>query len=88
MYAYNLQSNKGNLVTNQIVVESEGNTYFISYGTVIVRIAANGSVFLDEDYWNYSVTTSKYRNMFLNETTKETEKKIKSGEYSLISLND
>lgn len=42
---------------------------------------------LDEYYWNYSRTTSKYRNEFLGETTKETEAKIKSGEYKLVNLN-
>jgi len=44
-------------------------------------------VYLDEIYWNYSVTTSKYRNIFLNETTKETQKKIKQGVYILTNLN-
>lgn len=42
---------------------------------------------LDSKYWNYSNTTSKYRNIFLNETKKETEAKIKSGEYILCNLN-
>ena len=32
-------------------------------------------------------STSKYRNIFLGETTKETLKKIKSGEYKLVNLN-
>lgn len=44
-------------------------------------------IVLDETYWNYSRTTSKYRNAFLGETTKETEAKIKSGEYKLEDLN-
>lgn len=42
---------------------------------------------LDATYWNYSKTTSKYRNEFLNETTKETQKKIDNGEYFLDDLN-
>lgn len=42
---------------------------------------------LDEKYWNYSTTTSKYRNQFLGETTDETRKKIASGEYRLANLN-
>ena len=42
---------------------------------------------LGRKYWNYSVTTSKYRNQFLNETTKETQAKINSGEYKLVDLN-
>jgi len=46
-----------------------------------------GGVILDKKYWNYSKTTSKYRNKFLNETTKETQAKIDSGEYVLKDLN-
>lgn len=44
-------------------------------------------VTLDADTWNYSKTTGKYRNQFLNETTKETQKKIDTGEYRLAQLN-
>ena len=43
---------------------------------------------LDETYWDYSKTTGKYRNQFLGETKAETEKKIKSGEYQLVDLNE
>ena len=43
--------------------------------------------YLDKTYWDYSTTTGKYRNQFLGETKKETEKKIKSGEYALVDLN-
>ncbi len=42
---------------------------------------------LDAKTWDYSRTTSKYRNIFLGETTKETAAKIKSGEYILTDLN-
>ena len=45
-------------------------------------------IVLDKTYWNYSVTTSKYRNQFLNESTKETQAKIDSGEYKLVDLNN
>jgi hypothetical protein len=34
------------------------------------------TVYLDENKWDYSVTTGKYRNIFLGETRKETQKKI------------
>ncbi len=42
---------------------------------------------LDEQYWNYSTTTGKYRNQFLGEGIEETRKKIASGEYKLANLN-
>ena len=45
-------------------------------------------VYLDEKYWDYSVTTSKYRNIFLDETKKETQKKIDNGIYILTDLNN
>ena len=45
-------------------------------------------VYLDEKYWDYSVTTSKYRNIFLDEAKKETQKKIDNGTYILTDLNN
>ena len=63
---------------------------FQSYDSIIAEcIIWNDriDIKLDETYWNYSKTTGKYRNLFLGETKKETEKKIKSGEYVLTDLN-
>jgi len=76
-----------NLANNQVVVNLENQRFLSSYGKSIVRIDEIGNVFLDEKYWNYSKTTSKYRSQFLNESTKETKAKIESGEYQLINLN-
>ena len=45
-------------------------------------------VYLDENRWDYSVTTGKYRNIFLGETKKETQKKIDQGIYELTDLNN
>ena len=42
----------------------------------------------DENYWDYSSTTGRYRNKFLGETKKETQAKIDSGEYILTNLNN
>jgi hypothetical protein len=83
----NMQSNKGNNIANQFIIVEEGvATHFQSYDSMIVKVKA-GKTYLDEKYWNYSRTTGKYRNIFLNETKKETERKIKSGEYILTNLN-
>ena len=60
---------------------------FQSYSSIIVYKTFDGDVYLDEHFWNYSRTTSKYRNIFLGENTADTRKKIKSGEYKLINLN-
>ena len=81
----------GKPVANQYVIEDDqGNTYFQSYESTIVKIddySHRFHVVLDEKYWNYSTTTSKYRNQFLGESTKETQAKIDSGEYKLGDLN-
>ena len=61
-------------------------TMFQSYKSNIV-FKASGKTFLDSYYWDYSKTTGKYRNQFLGETKKETEKKISSGIYILTDLN-
>ena len=47
----------------------------------------SGKVEIDKHYWDYSTTTGRYRNIFLGETKKETQKKIDSGEYVLTNLN-
>ena len=49
---------------------------------------SKGKIYLDEYYWDYSVTTGKYRNEFLGEGIAETRKKIASGEYILTDLNN
>lgn len=63
---------------------------FQSYNSIIAKQISNGwerTTILDEKYWNYSRTTSKYRSLFLGESTKETLSKIKDGKYRLANLN-
>lgn len=63
--------------------------YFQSYRSMIAHkcYGENPYIELDEHYWNYSTTTSKYRNEFLGEDTTDTRKKIASGEYKMVNLN-
>jgi len=82
----NITSRAGNAVKNQFIITTDTATLFQSYSTVIVKKEA-GKVYIDKNDWDYSRTTGKYRNIFLNETKKETEKKIASGEYILTDLN-
>lgn len=82
----NMKSYLGNAIPNQFIIETDDGIYFQSYNSIIA-FKRNGRVFLDDNYWGYSVTTGKYRNIFLNETKKETEKKIKMGVYQLVNLN-
>ena len=57
-----------------------------SYGTTIAVITKD-KVFLDKEKWNFSKTTSKYRNIFLEEDTATIKSKIENGQYTLIDLN-
>jgi len=90
MQVSNMESSNGNPVPNQHIIFTPDATYFQSYQSIIIKITLeNGErqVYLDENKWDYSVTTGKYRNQFLGETKKETERKIKAGQYILADLN-
>jgi len=92
MKVENMTSANGNKIANQFIVHGEhhGQTgkFFQSYDSFIAFKPANGSaISIDRTYWDYSVTTGKYRNQFLGETKKETKAKIDSGEYILTDLN-
>ncbi len=76
----------GREIANQFEIEVGNKTYFQSYRTVIA-VRGGDKITLDRDAWNYSVTTSKYRNVFLAEDRKTTERKIKNGTYKLRNLN-
>ena len=84
----NMQSRNGNIVPNQYKVFAEEGTYFQSYSTIVAFKPFRGKVQLDREKWDYSRTTGKYRNLFLRESKKETEQKIRSGEYELVDLNE
>lgn len=84
----NMKSSKGHPVRNQFVIYTDEGIYFQSYETVIAfKPFGTGKICLDSDAWDYSVTTGKYRNLFLGETKRETEGKIESGVYRLCDLN-
>ena len=68
---------------NQFLIIGDGYTLFQSYSSPIALVTVDGQVYIFRK-WDYSKTTGKYRNLFLNETKKETEAKIKSGEYIFI----
>lgn len=87
-------------IPNQFIITDEGcgalgnfikREVFQSYDSIIVErmIWPDGEITtkLDAKYWDYSTTTGKYRNQFLGEDKKETEKKIKAGVYVLADLN-
>ena len=99
MKVKNMTNRNGRAIPNQFIISEEGRgangnfttkEVFQSYNSVIaVRTVWPNStrIELDRDKWDYSTTTGKYRNQFLGETKRETENKIKSGEYILTNLN-
>jgi len=84
----NMRSPKSNKeIPNQFIITLQnGITVFQSYNSIIC-VKADGETYLDYDRWDFSRTTGKYRNIFLNEYTKETRNKIKQGKYGLVHLN-
>ena len=87
MKVENMTSARGNAVPNQFIITDNGDEYFQSYRSIIAK-RSKGKIYLDDYYWDYSVTTGKYRNEFLGEGIAETRKKIASGEYVLTNLNN
>ena len=83
----NMINSKGNTVANQFLIYTEKGVYFQSYDSVIAYKPYTGKVQLDTNYWEYSSTTSKYRNIFLHEDKATAEAKIKNGTYELVNLN-
>jgi hypothetical protein len=77
----------GKAIPNQFIIYSEEGEYFQSYNSIIAFKPNLGKIVLDKNYWDYSATTGKYRNQFLNETVSETRTKIADGSYELQNLN-
>jgi len=86
MKVENMTSAKGNKIANQFLITDNGEEYFQSYKSMIAK-KSEGKIYLDEYYWDYSVTTGKYRNQFLGEGIADTRKKIEQGVYILTDLN-
>ena len=74
-------------VNNQFTLRTPDGIYFQSYDSIIVFIPNTGKTQLDKKFWDYSKTTGKYRNQFLMEDKKETQRKIDNGTYLLTDLN-
>ena len=73
---------------NQFIISTPDAVYFQSYESLIAMRDNEGKVYLDINYWDYSTTTGKYRNMFLAENKSLTLKKINANIYSLVDLNN
>ena len=73
---------------NQFLIVTPNDHYFQSYESLIAMRDNEGKIYLDINYWDYSTTTGKYRNIFLNENKSLTQKKINANIYSLVDLNN
>lgn len=88
MKVSNMTTGRGyNKAANQFIIEHDGHQTFQSYQTTIARRFHDGSLELDESAWDYSRTTSKYRNQFTGLTTAQTKAGIKDGSIKLVDLN-
>ena len=71
------------LGANQNIIHFENGSLFQSYESLIcVKIGSSELYFTDA--WDYSMTTSKYRNKFTQESTQETRSKLESGQHLKI----
>lgn len=82
-----MKGRNGDVVKYQFILTTSEGEFFQSYNSVIAFKPINGKIQLDKSTWDYSTTTGKYRNLFLGEDKKATEKKIAAGEYLLTDLN-
>ena len=83
----NLVSDSGNNIANQFSIRTPKGRYFQSYDSMIAFVPYHGLIKLDATYWDYSRTTSKYRNRFLGLTTDQIKQQIKDKTIKLTNLN-
>lgn len=70
MKVQNMTSDKGNIIANQFIIEDEGKICFQSYDSMIVTIDYRNETIIVGKNWDYSITTGKYRNMFMKDYTR------------------
>ena len=73
--------------TNCVIVHLSNGWHILKSYNVTIAMRKGQEVIIDLRYYNYSTSTGKHRNYFLNETLKDTDKKIKNGEYKTADLN-
>ena len=89
-----MTSRSGNTVPNQTILSDMTGKTFVSYGSKIVYQSktkwSDGlplEIIVDETYWDYSRTTGKYRNEFMNMGVQEVRNHIKNGRIKVGNLN-
>jgi len=97
----NIVSDSGNSIANQFVLNDYENskTVFQSYNSMIIEIDRLNKKVTVGEYYDYSTTTGKYRNIFFRDYAPETLEGLKDlktlrkaikdgfyGDYEIISL--
>jgi len=77
----NIINDKWTSIPNQFIIYFEYGTVFQSYNSIIAIKYNDGKTIIGKNY-KYSKTTGKYRNIYLNETLKKTDMKIKYKVYT------
>ena len=72
------------LQKNQLVIYFENGKLFLSYGSPIAAMIEGEDKYYLFQRWNYSNTTAKYRNKFLNKTGEEIRRDIDNGRAIII----
>ena len=83
-------SPNGRKVPNQIIIMDGNKRYFQSYNVIVAMVDTSEDfyqTYLDEKFWNYSKTTSKYLNEYLGMKSEQVKNAIKRGELILTNLN-
>jgi len=76
------------MASNQLVItQGDGDRFFRSYNKTIAKERLDGEIELDIKYYHYSKTTVKYRDKFLDMSSKEVDEAIKSGRIKMVDLN-
>ena len=83
---YNMQSSNGNDVPNQFEIYTDNGKMFRSYNSNIAFIPNDEDIIYLGHNWDYSQTTSKYRNQFLGMDKKEILKRIENGTAKVVKL--
>jgi len=81
-----MEGRSGKPVLNQFIISINNIIYYQSYDSIIAR-KENGSIYLDPDYYNYSVTTKKYLLRFLGIENKIFKDNLKNNVYIFEKMN-
>ena len=91
-----LHAREGKPMRNQYVLRCTDGDYLQSYDSIIAFIPArygdaivigDGKIKLDPEYYNYSQTTAKARDIFLQIDRETFKKNLEAGIYIMESLN-